>query len=80
MIDSTDRAILYALAEEHGFSMAGLSERLPYDFGPRHHWAQWATSRILLLEKAGLVHRADTLKPILWLRTAAGTKALGTSP
>lgn len=80
MIDSTDRAILNALAEEGGFCTKDLAKMLPRDFGPRAHWSQWVSSRVRLLEKAGLVARMDTQKPIAWLRTAAGTDALGTSP
>lgn len=78
MISDEDRQILEALAEDGGRDTKHVAMRVDkarYEINPRSFSAA-LRYRLLLLERRGFVGYLDPLKPVAWVRTKEGTKAL----
>ena len=73
-IGNRDRALLGALGEKAG-TLSGEAAVAAWGFIDRREKAREAVKRLKTMERAGLVKRLDDLRPLCWLRTAAGTEA-----
>lgn len=72
-------AILRALDESGGFTIRDISRNTSqwrYCNFNMHARSGAIKSELIDMSKRGLVARLDDLKPVAWVRTAAGTKAL----
>lgn len=70
LLDIDDQEILNLVPENCGWGTAEIAHALPKKFGHnRRTNSGYVISKLLRLEKMGLVKRLDDEKPIAWTRT-----------